>query len=139
LPRQEPVRTRLRQPHHTPSARERSAAARGQRSTAAISGAVYHARGMAGGDTGRPTSGALRGIQVIDFGQFLAGPLVSMMLADHGAEVVRVDPPGGPRWRHPANAILQRGKRSVVLNLRHPGDRELALGLIARADVLVEN
>lgn len=55
-------------------------------------------------------SGALEGIRVIDFGQYLAGPLAAMLLADNGAEVVRVDPPGGPRWLHPSNAILQGGK-----------------------------
>jgi hypothetical protein len=55
-------------------------------------------------------SGALDGIRVIDFGQYLAGPLAALLLADQGAEVIRVDPPGGPRWRHPANAVLQRGK-----------------------------
>jgi crotonobetainyl-CoA:carnitine CoA-transferase CaiB-like acyl-CoA transferase len=50
-------------------------------------------------------SGALDGICVIDFGQYLAGPLAALQLADRGAEVIRVDPPGGPRWRHPANAV----------------------------------
>ena len=40
-------------------------------------------------------SGALHGIRVIDFGQYLAGPLLAVMLADHGADVIRVDPPGG--------------------------------------------
>jgi len=41
-------------------------------------------------------SGALDGIRVIDFGQYLAGPLAALLLADQGAEVIRVDPPGGP-------------------------------------------
>jgi crotonobetainyl-CoA:carnitine CoA-transferase CaiB-like acyl-CoA transferase len=54
---------------------------------------------------------ALEGIRVIDFGQFLA----AMMLCDSGADVIRVDASGGPRWKHPANAIVQRGKRSIVL------------------------
>jgi crotonobetainyl-CoA:carnitine CoA-transferase CaiB-like acyl-CoA transferase len=56
--------------------------------------------------------GALDQLRVIDFGQYLAGPLAAMVLADAGAEVIRVDPPGGPRWNHPAHAILQHGKRS---------------------------
>jgi crotonobetainyl-CoA:carnitine CoA-transferase CaiB-like acyl-CoA transferase len=55
-------------------------------------------------------SGALDGIRVIDFGQYLAGPLAALMLRDNGAEVIRVDPPGGPRWHHPANAVLQIGE-----------------------------
>jgi hypothetical protein len=53
-------------------------------------------------------SGALEGIRVIDFGQYLPGPLTTMLLADAGADVIRIDPPGGPLWRHHANVILQR-------------------------------
>jgi len=82
---------------------------------------------------------ALHGIRVIDFGQYLAGPLLSVMLADNGADVIRIDPPGGPRWRHPANAMLQRGKRSVVLDLALPGDLRVARELVTGSDVLVEN
>jgi crotonobetainyl-CoA:carnitine CoA-transferase CaiB-like acyl-CoA transferase len=82
---------------------------------------------------------ALTGLRVVDFGQWLAGPLVAALLADAGADVVRVDPPGGPRWAHPANAMLQRGKRSIVLDLRTKGDRDVACQLVERADVLVEN
>ena len=62
-------------------------------------------------------TGALDGIRVIDFGQYLAGPLAALLLADQGAEVIRVDPPSGPGWRHPANAVLQRGKRSICWTL----------------------
>jgi crotonobetainyl-CoA:carnitine CoA-transferase CaiB-like acyl-CoA transferase len=69
-------------------------------------------------------SAALEGIRVLDLGQYLAGPLAAMLLCDSGADVIRIDPPGGPRWTHPANAILQRGKRSLVLDL-HDAD-ELA-------------
>ncbi len=85
------------------------------------------------------TTGALDGLRVVDFGHYIAGPLLAMLLADAGAEVVRVDPPGGPRWNDPANAVLQRGKRSVVLDLKDPPGREAALRLVANADVLVEN
>lgn len=84
-------------------------------------------------------SGPLRGLRVLDLGQYVAGPLVAMMLADAGADVVRVDPPGGPVWRHPGNAVLQRGKRSAVFDLHHAGDREAVLRLARTADVLVEN
>jgi crotonobetainyl-CoA:carnitine CoA-transferase CaiB-like acyl-CoA transferase len=52
-------------------------------------------------------SSALNGIRIIDFGHYLAGPLAAMMLSDNGAEVIRIDPTGGPRWRHAANAVLQ--------------------------------
>ena len=62
-----------------------------------------------------------------------------MMLADQGADVVRVDPPGGPRWQSPANAALLRGRRNVVLDLRDAKDRRRAQSLIASADVVIEN
>ena len=84
-------------------------------------------------------SGALQGIRVIDFGQYLAGPLLAVMLADQGAEVIRLDPPGGPRWKHAANAMLQRGKRSMVLDLHSASERATAERLVASADILVEN
>ena len=58
-------------------------------------------------------AGALDGIRVIDFGQWIAGPLSALLLADQGAEVIHVDPPGGARWQTPANATLQRGKHSI--------------------------
>ena len=84
-------------------------------------------------------AGALDGIRVIDFGQYIAGPLTAMMLRDHGAEVIRVDPPGGPRWQTPANAIWNRGKRSIALDLKDGADRDTAARLIQNADVVVEN
>ncbi|HZU75552.1 MAG TPA: CoA transferase, partial [Dehalococcoidia bacterium] len=84
-------------------------------------------------------AGALDGVRVIDFGQYIAGPLTAMLLADQGADVIRVDPPGGPRWQTPANAVWNRGKRSIVLDLKQEADRETARRLIASADVVVEN
>jgi crotonobetainyl-CoA:carnitine CoA-transferase CaiB-like acyl-CoA transferase len=83
--------------------------------------------------------GALDGIRVIDFGQYVAGPLAGMLLADQGADVIKVDPPGGPRLKTPANATWNRGKRSIHLDLKDPADLETARGLIAGADVVVEN
>jgi crotonobetainyl-CoA:carnitine CoA-transferase CaiB-like acyl-CoA transferase len=88
---------------------------------------------------GSATGGALDGLRVVDFGQYLAGPLVGMFLADNGADVVHVDPPGGPRWDHPANAALYRNKRSVVLDLKTDAGRNEACRLIESADVVVEN
>ena len=83
--------------------------------------------------------GVLNGIKVLDFGQFVAGPLTGMLLADQGADVVKVDPPGGPSWDTPANAIWNRGKRSIALDLKDTADLERAQALIASADVLLEN
>ena len=84
-------------------------------------------------------AGALEGIRVIDFGQYIAGPMAAMFLADQGADVIRVDPPGGPRWNTPANATWNRGKRSIVLDLKKPEDLATAKKLIETADVVVEN
>ena len=84
-------------------------------------------------------AGALDGIRVIDFGQYIAGPLVGMLLADQGADVIKVDPPGGPSWKTPANATWNRGKRSIVLDLKQAGDLATAKGLVQGADVVVEN
>ena len=85
------------------------------------------------------TQSALNGLKVIDFGQYIAGPLLAMLLADAGAEVIHVDPPGGPRWDDPANAVLQRGKRSIELDLKTAVGVESALDLVRHADMLVEN
>ncbi len=82
---------------------------------------------------------ALDGIRVIDFGQYIAGPMAAMFLADQGADVIRVDPPGGPRWNTPANATWNRGKRSIVLDLKVASDLAIAKKLVATADVVIEN
>ncbi len=82
---------------------------------------------------------ALEGIRVIDFGQYIAGPMAGMLLADFGADVIRVDPPGGPRYKTAANATWNRGKRSIVLDLKKSEDLATARKLIASADVVIEN
>jgi crotonobetainyl-CoA:carnitine CoA-transferase CaiB-like acyl-CoA transferase len=82
---------------------------------------------------------ALAGIRVIDFGHYVAGPLAAMLLGDFGADVIRVDPPGGPRFDTPANATWNRNKRSIALDLKQAADRDIALRLIDSADVLMEN
>ncbi|WP_419906153.1 CoA transferase [Hoeflea sp.] len=81
----------------------------------------------------------LAGIRVIDFGQYVAGPAAAMMLADFGAEVIHVDPPGGPRWQSPAAAVLNRGKTCVTLDLKSEAGIADARRLIASADVVIEN
>lgn len=84
-------------------------------------------------------TGSLAGIRVIDFGQYVAGPLAGMLLADQGADVIKVDPPGGPRWQTPANSTWNRGKRSIVLDVKQPDGLGTARALIKSADILVEN
>src|SRR5262245_40483418 len=79
--------------------------------------------------------GALDGVRVVDFGQWIAGPLAAMLLADQGAEVVRVDPPGGPRWATAANAAFNRGKASATLDLKTDRGRDGARRLLDTADV----
>ena len=83
--------------------------------------------------------GALDGVRVVDFGQWIAGPLAAMLLGDQGAEVIRIDPPGGPRWKTPVNATFNRGKASVTLDLAGDQGRVQAWRLIESADVLIEN
>jgi crotonobetainyl-CoA:carnitine CoA-transferase CaiB-like acyl-CoA transferase len=83
--------------------------------------------------------GPLAGYRVIDFGQYVAGPAVAMMLVDQGAEVIRVDPPSGPFWGPPAMSVLNRGKKSITLDLKSENDRETARRLVATADVVIEN
>jgi crotonobetainyl-CoA:carnitine CoA-transferase CaiB-like acyl-CoA transferase len=79
------------------------------------------------------------GMRVICFGSALALDLANMILADNGAEVVRVEEPGGdPRRALPAWRMWNRGTRSIVLDAAAAADRAAAAGLVAGADVLLE-
>lgn len=81
----------------------------------------------------------LDGVRVVDFGHYIAGPLLAELLAQHGADVVHVDPPGGPRLAGLPDAFLNRGKRRITLDLTRAADRRAAADLVASADVVVEN
>ncbi|MFT7186719.1 MAG: crotonobetainyl-CoA:carnitine CoA-transferase CaiB-like acyl-CoA transferase, partial [Pseudohongiellaceae bacterium] len=81
----------------------------------------------------------LDGVKVVDFGQYIAGPAVAMLLADLGATVVHIDPPGGDMWDSPATAILNRNKLIVSIDLKSQEGLERAHALCAEADILVEN
>ena len=84
--------------------------------------------------------GALRDIHVVEFGQYVPGPLLGMLLSDQGAHVIKVERPGGdPARSEPAFATWNRGKRSVVLDLKTDVGRESARRLAANADVVIEN
>jgi crotonobetainyl-CoA:carnitine CoA-transferase CaiB-like acyl-CoA transferase len=93
---------------------------------------------------------ALDGLRVIDLSRVLAGPLCAQMLADHGASVVKVEPPDGDESRRFGPPLdergeaayfgaLNRGKRSIAVDLARPAGRALLERLLADADVLIEN
>jgi crotonobetainyl-CoA:carnitine CoA-transferase CaiB-like acyl-CoA transferase len=91
-------------------------------------------------------AGPLHGVRVLDLTRFLAGPFCTLLLADHGADVVRVEAREGREFRPPGARrdsyfflSANRGKRSLTLDLRRPEGRELLLRLLPRFDVLVEN
>src|SRR5688572_1794241 len=106
-------------------------------------------------------SAVLEGVVVLDLTRFLSGPQCTLLLAGLGAEVIKVDDPatGDPATRAPplmgaggvsfahrdpgdygiAYLKRARGKKSITLSLKHPQGRELFRGLVAKADVLVEN
>ncbi len=95
---------------------------------------------MTSTDAGNEAQGALRGIRVVEFGQYIPGPLLGMFLADQGADVVKVERPGGdPARTEPAFATWNRGKRSVELDLKSDDGLKNAHDLISWADVLIEN
>ena len=91
-------------------------------------------------DTETTKGGALSGIRVLDCGHYIPGPLLGMLLADQGARVIKVERPGGdPARSEPAFATWNRGKRSIVLDLKTANGQESARQLAADADVLIEN
>jgi len=94
---------------------------------------------MEAGD-GAGTALPLAGVQVLDFTVNLPGPYASFLLASLGAAVVKVEPPRGDpaRFMEPMFTFLNRGKRSVVLDLRDPASRPALRALVERADVLFE-
>jgi len=94
--------------------------------------------------------GALEGLKVIDLSRVLGGPYCGQMLADHGAEVIKIEPPQGDEtrlWGPPFDqegisayfAGINRNKRTIALDLSKPEGREVLLKLLAEADVLIDN
>src|SRR5436190_13087522 len=95
----------------------------------------------------------LAGLRVLDCSRVLAGPLATMLLADLGADVVKLEPPGGdesrgwgpPFWGDPADRVsayfasVNRNKRCIVVNLRTDAGRDLLSRLASRSDLLVHN
>jgi crotonobetainyl-CoA:carnitine CoA-transferase CaiB-like acyl-CoA transferase len=98
------------------------------------------------GETG--TTGLLSGLRVLEIGHFVAAPFCTRLLADLGAEVIKIEPPGGDpvrQWGKQINgqslwwSLHGRNKRSVTLNLKHPKAATIVLRLLAGCDALVEN
>lgn len=98
----------------------------------------------------QPPLGALAGLRVLDLSRVLAGPLCAQMLADHGASVIKVEPPDGDEARRFGPPLdergevayfgaLNRGKRSIAVDLSRPAGRAVLERLLAGADVLIEN
>ncbi|WP_454691374.1 CaiB/BaiF CoA transferase family protein [Achromobacter aloeverae] len=93
--------------------------------------------------------GALRGVRIIDVSRVLAGPYCAQLLADHGADVIKVEPPGGDdtrRWGPPFTEDaasyytgVNRNKRGITLDLTSADARERLLALLEDADVFIEN
>jgi formyl-CoA transferase len=94
-------------------------------------------------------SGPLAGVRVLELGSLIAGPFCSKTLADFGAEVIKVEPPGEGdplrRWRRLRNGVSlwwhvqSRNKRSVTCDLRKPEGQEIVRRLAARSDIAIEN
>jgi crotonobetainyl-CoA:carnitine CoA-transferase CaiB-like acyl-CoA transferase len=100
--------------------------------------------------TETPVTGALQGLKVIDLSRVLGGPYCTQILADHGADVLKIEPPQGDEtrgWGPPFDAHgtasyflgVNRNKRGMTMDLAQPAQREALLALLADADVLVEN
>jgi crotonobetainyl-CoA:carnitine CoA-transferase CaiB-like acyl-CoA transferase len=99
--------------------------------------------------TDTPAPGPLSGLLIADFSRVLAGPYCTMLLADLGADVIKIEGPDGDdtrTWMPPLRdgestyyLSINRNKRSIVLDLKDPADLEIARALTARADILVEN
>src|SRR5690349_18108669 len=90
--------------------------------------------------------GPLDGVRVLDLSRMVAGNMLSLQLADFGADVVKVEPPAGDPLRDWYDAgqplhwkTYARNKRSLVLNLRHAAAKDALMRLVARADVFIES
>ncbi|MFI5427261.1 CoA transferase [Aeromicrobium sp. UC242_57] len=92
--------------------------------------------------SGASVHGPLKGLRVIDAASLYAGPFISTVLADHGADVIKIEPPGGDPYRvsgSPLWPILARGKQSMTLDLRSEAGCDVLRSLAAHVDVIIVN
>ena len=104
---------------------------------------------MAASTSPSPAAGPLAGLKVVELGQLIAGPFAAKTLADFGAEVIKIEPPGAGdplrKWRLLKDGtsvwwqVQSRNKRSVALDLKEPAAQDIVRRLAAEADVLIEN
>lgn len=140
---EDPVLGKVRQPGHPyttePPARIQGPAPRLGADNAAVLGERRERRVSAA--EGDASAAPLAGVRVLDFGNFLAGPLAPMLLSDLGAEVIKVEATTGDMMRPIARVFdgCQRGKRSIALNLKNPKARAVLEKLVADCDVVHHN
>jgi crotonobetainyl-CoA:carnitine CoA-transferase CaiB-like acyl-CoA transferase len=85
-------------------------------------------------------AGPLSGLRALDLSWGIAGPMATMLLGDLGADVVKIEPPGGDPFRSQLGyKTWQRGKRSAILDLKDPADLATFKSLATHADILVES
>ncbi|MRK01635.1 CoA transferase [Aeromicrobium sp. S22] len=85
-----------------------------------------------------PSAGPLAGIRVVELAGIGPGPFASLLLNELGAEVIRIDRPGGSELQSTVSSGLNRGRANVAVNLKTAGGRDTVLRLVASADVLIE-
>ncbi len=100
-------------------------------------------------ETPHTAAGPLAGLKVLELGQLIAGPFAAKTLADFGADVVKIEPPGAGdplrKWRLLKDGtsvwwqVQSRNKRSLALDLKDPAAQDIVRKLAAQADVLIEN
>ena len=96
-----------------------------------------------------PATGPLAGLKVLELGQLIAGPFAAKTLADFGADVVKIEPPGAGdplrQWRLMKDGtsvwwqVQSRNKQSLALDLKQPAAQDIVRQLAAESDVLIEN
>ncbi|HET6794314.1 MAG TPA: CoA transferase [Acidimicrobiales bacterium] len=92
-----------------------------------------------GPGSGQEPDGPLAGVRVLDLGAIIAGPFAASLLAELGADVVKVEPLTGDSFRGPGFAAYNKGQRGMAVDLSRPEGRSLFLRLVERADVVVDN